>query len=213
MGDGPTRSILQQALDIRVGSCERWTPSRCDTYRNLNLVAQPALISTGSILDWKVDGSCTALVMVQLLLEPYPVNPFLVYAAFFDSPECLDFLLTPYREYKPEHLLAMIPDGETRNLAAAVLAHCSDQRFTLQEVGNDPLLSLATSSDVIRYPVSKFYQPRDLEAHQALIRLLLSELLIGHATPWDLRQFKAFSTGLRLGICEVDDIVKVGEAV
>ena len=99
------------------------------------------------------------LVMIQLLLEPYPVNPFLVYMAFFDSPECLDFLLTPYREYKPQHLLAMIPDRETRNLIAAVLAHPRDQMFTLQEVGNNPLLSLATSSDVIRYPISKFYQP------------------------------------------------------
>ena len=105
-----------------------------------------------SILDWKVDGSLMALVMIQLLLEPYPVNPFLVYVAFFDSSKCLDFLLTPYQEYKPQHLLAMIPDRETWNLV-----HPHDQMFTLQEVGNNPLLSLATSSDVIRYPISKFY--------------------------------------------------------
>ena len=214
LGDGPTRSTLQRALDIRVGSSERWLPTQGDAYRSLNLSIQSSLIPTTSILDWKVDGSLTALVMIQLLLEPYPVNPFLVYAAFFQSPECLDFLLSPYLEYKPEHLLAMIRDPETRELVAAVLAHTPDETFTTAEaVAMHPLLSRAIASDVIKSPISMFYQPRDPEQHKALIRLLLSELLIGHATPWELRQFQSFSTGLRLGICGVDDIVKVCDPV
>ena len=72
-----------------------------------------------SILDWKVDGSLTALVMIQLLLEPYPIDPFLVYAGFFDNSRCFDFLLRPYHEYKPQHLLAMIRDEGTSKSKAS----------------------------------------------------------------------------------------------
>ena len=203
MGDGPTHSTLQRALDIRVASAERWLPR--DGYRSLNLGVLPALIPTTSILDWKVDGSLTALVMIQLLLEPYPVDPFVVYAAFFENGDCFDFLLSPYREYQPQHLLAMIRDQNTRKLISALLAFTSAQTFTTEEVAKDPLLSRA----VAWYPLSNLHKPRDAEEHKTLMGLLLCDVLVGHPTPWDLRQFKAFATGLRLGICGVDDIVKV----
>ena len=48
---------------------------------------------------------------MHLLLEPYPVSPFLVYAAFSPGPECLNFLACgSYGNYELEHLLQMIPD-------------------------------------------------------------------------------------------------------
>ena len=158
-----------------------------------------------SILDWKVDGSLMALVMIQLLLEPYPIDPFVVYAAFFENRDCFDFLLSPYWEYQPQHLLVMIWDRNTQKLISALLAFTSDQMFTTEEVANDPLLSRA----VAWYPLKNFHKPRDAEEHKTLMCLLLCDVLVGHPTPWDLHQFKAFATGLRLGICGVNDIVKV----
>lgn len=213
MGDGPTYSTLQRALEIRVASAEQWLPSQQDAYHNLNLGKQPTLVLQTSLLDLKVDGSLMALVMTQLLLEPYPVDLFLVYAAFFNGPECLDLILSPYREYKPLHLQAMIRDQPTRIRIAMLITHTCDETFTTEEVASHPLLSQVVLSDVIWFPITSFCSPHTPEEHQALVCLLLSELLIGHATPWDLRQFKSFSTGLWLGICEVNNIVKVCEAV
>ncbi len=150
--------------------------------------------------------------MIQLLLEPYPVNPFLVYAALFEKPECLDFLLRPYRDYKPEHLLAMMPDGE-QGLVAALIAHNRYQTFTESEVINDPLLIRFIMAPEKSVPISTFNGPREPDQHSTMVRRLLSELLIGHGSAWEQDQFQAFSSGLRLEICNVDDIVKVREGI
>jgi hypothetical protein len=95
-----------------------------------------------------------ALVMIQLLREPYPVDPFLVYAAFFDNSRCFDFLLRPYGEYKPQHLLAMIRDEVTWQLVSALLGHTCDEIFTSEEVASHPLLSRALAY----FPVAKFHK-------------------------------------------------------
>ena len=68
-----------------------------------------------------MDSSLVALVMIQLLVEPHPVNLFLVYTALFNSPACLEFLLHPYKDYHPDHLLAMIQDKSTCDMMAMVL--------------------------------------------------------------------------------------------
>lgn len=50
----------------------------------------PGLESEASCRAYKVDGALMVLSLMHLLLEPYPVNPFLIYAAFSPGPECLD---------------------------------------------------------------------------------------------------------------------------
>jgi hypothetical protein len=213
VGDGPTNSVFQGALDIRLEAKNRWLPFLGDAYRSLNFSHPSGMVPKTGKLDLKVDGSLTALVMIQLLLEPYPVNPFLVYAAFFKKPECLDFLLRPYKDYKPEHLLAMIPDRETWELVAALIVHRPEQPYTETEVVNDPLLIRFVTLPEKPVPISTFKGPREPEQHSTMIRRLLSELLIGHGSAWEQDQFQAFASGLRLGICNVDDIVKVCEGI
>ncbi|KAF8344684.1 hypothetical protein F5887DRAFT_1075096 [Amanita rubescens] len=57
-------------------------------------------------------------------------------------------------------------------------------------------------------PISTFKGPREPEQHSTMIHQLLSELLIGHGSAWEQDQFQAFASGLRLGICNINDIVK-----
>jgi hypothetical protein len=214
VGDGPAQSVFQGALDIRLEDKERWLPFHSNIYRSLNFSHPPDLVPKGYALDFKVDGSLTALVMVQLLLEPHPINPFLVYAAFFDDYMCLDFLLRPYQEYKPEHLLGMIPDHQTRKTVAAIMAFQHDKKFDeIAEAAKDPVAYRASISEVIRAPLSIFKGERDIDQHQKMICGLLAETLIGTAKPWDQEQFKWFARGLRLAICDVDDIVKVRDGI
>lgn len=208
MGDGPTQGTLQDALDIRLQST-RWRLCHGDAYRSLVFDHSNTVAPKNDILELKIDGSLTALVMIQLLLEPYPVNPFLVYAAFFNNAECLEFLLRPYREYKPEHLLAMMPDRETRDLLAAVIAHDINKPYTHEEVADDPLLSRAVVMEGITMPIPMFADAREPHQHKGLVQGVLANLLIGHADAWKQVQFEAFQAGLHLGICNVDDILKV----
>ncbi|KAF8332195.1 hypothetical protein F5887DRAFT_1080942 [Amanita rubescens] len=208
LGDGPAHSVLQVALDIRLESTPRWLPFLGDAYRTLNFGRDSTLLRGSQVTDFRVDGSLTALVMIQLLQEPYPINPFLVYAAFFPDEKCLDFLAKPYGEYKPEHLLAMIPDKETQALVAAIFAHRPDETHTPIQVARHPLLSRAVVTPNAQIDIAMFAEPRQPDEHTTIIRLLLSDVLIGHAHAWKQLQFKAFAGGLRLGICSIDHIVK-----
>lgn len=164
-------------------------------------------------LEFQVDASLTALVMIQLLKEPHPVNPFLVYAAFFDNAACLDFLLRPYKEYKPEHLLAMISDPQTRNTVAGIMNFRHDKNLPVEKAAQDPVIYRASMSEGIRAPLILFKGPRDDDQHQTMMCGLLAESLIGVAKPWEYEQFQWFRDGLKLPICDVDNIVKVREGI
>ncbi|KAF8722469.1 hypothetical protein AX14_009789 [Amanita brunnescens Koide BX004] len=119
-GDGPAQSIYQGALTMRLQDSKHWVPFQ-GAYCSLNFGHPPGLHPTRGKVEFQVDGSLVALVMIQLLVEPHLVNPFLVYAALFNSPACLEFLLRPYKDYHPDHLLAMIQDKSTRDTMATVL--------------------------------------------------------------------------------------------
>ncbi|KAF8320954.1 hypothetical protein F5887DRAFT_927957 [Amanita rubescens] len=117
-------------------------------------------------LYYETDGVLMALVMVQLLLEPYPVNPFLVYAAFFQDDSCFDFLLRPYQDYLPEHLLAMprylhpflrVREGDehegiVRPLLTALLVghHAPWQRRQFEAFQKGLRLKLCRVDDILR---------------------------------------------------------------
>lgn len=203
MGDGPSRSVYQGALEIRLKDIGRWQEIQGGAYRSLDMTLPANLLRPTTRLDFQTDGVLTALVMVQLLLEPYPVNPFLVYAAFFDNDLCLDFFLQPYQDYLPEHLLAMILDKETRDLVANVLKLTPKQLIDI----NSPLVERAITSEI---PQTLLFRERNDWEHDAVVRPLLSLLLLGHHQAWTRCQFQDFQKGLRLGVCYVDDIVKVG---
>jgi hypothetical protein len=179
----------------------------------LNFSYPPGLVPKAYRLEFQVDASLTALVMIQLLKEPHPVNPFLVYAAFFDNAACLDFLLRPYKEYKPEHLLAMISDPQTRNTVAGIMNFRHDKNLPVEKAAQDPVIYRASMSEGIRAPLILFKGPRDDDQHQTMMCGLLAESLIGVAKPWEYEQFQWFRDGLKLPICDVDNIVKVREGI
>lgn len=143
------------------------------------------LLRPEGYLDIKTDGVLTALVMVQLLLEPYPVNPFLVYAAFFDNDSCIDFLVRPYKDYKPEHLISMILDKEDRDLVFALLKLKPEDKIAFSH----PLFERGVSIEI---PASLFGRKRDDVEQDAIVRPLLCLLLVGHHEPWKRLQFEAF---------------------
>jgi hypothetical protein len=206
LGDGPSQSIYQGALDLRVNGEVRWIGIQGGSYRTLDMSLPPNLVLPDAYLDFKTDGVMTALVMVQLLLEPYPVNPFLVYAAFFENDSCLDFLTRPYQDYLPDHLLAMIHDKQTRDLVAAVLKMTPQDVISLREPINNLLVERAMSIEIPGY---LFQRVRHAGEHEGIVRPLLSLLLLGHHAPWTRRQFEGFRKGIRLGLCQVDDMLKV----
>lgn len=206
LGDGPSQSIHQGALDLRVNGNDRWVYSQNGAYRTLDMSLPPNLIRPPAYIDYETDGVLTALVMVQLLLEPYPVNPFLVYAAFFEDDSCFDFLAHPYQHYLPEHLLAMIPDKETRDLVALVLKMTPDTKLTISDPIHNNLMERAIPAEI---PASLFLRVREGDEHEGIVRPLLTTLLVGHHAPWQRRQFQAFQKGIRLKLCRVDDILPV----
>ena len=120
-GNGPAQAVFNQALGNRVNE-GRWNQTD-ETYRTLKLLTLPGLESQALLREYKVDGALTTLSLMHLLLEPYPISPFLVYAAFSPGPECLNFLAHgSYSDYKLAHLLQMIPDKTKRQQVKAVCA-------------------------------------------------------------------------------------------
>ncbi|KAF8318314.1 hypothetical protein F5887DRAFT_1073440 [Amanita rubescens] len=204
LGDGPSQSVHQGALDLRVKGDNRWVPFQGGAYRTLDMSLPPNLIRAPAYIDYETDGVLMALVMVQLLLEPYPVNPFLVYAAFFQDDSCFDFLLRPYQDYLPEHLLAMLPDKETHDLVALVLNMTPDTTLSISDPIHNTLIDRAAQAEI---PAPLFLRVREGDEHEGIVRPLLTALLVGHHAPWQRRQFEAFQKGLRLKLCRVDDIL------
>lgn len=190
----------------------RWLPINGDFYRTLNFYPPPALVREDSLIDFEIDGVMTAMVMVQLLVEPYPVNPFLVYAALFPGPESLKFLLDPPIEdddYKHEYLCAMIPDKETCKALIELFKLRKDTIIPLCEAVEHVLLRRAFD-DPIGAPATFFSgpDPRDDNQHANIKQQLFNLLLTGHHEPWKHPHFMAFARGLRLGLCNVPVFVK-----
>ncbi|KAF8346155.1 hypothetical protein F5887DRAFT_916839 [Amanita rubescens] len=209
LGDGPAIAVYQGALDMRIGS-ERWTDINDGFYRTLSFSPAAAHVKKSSLVEFKIDGILTALVMVQLLAEPYPVNPFLVYAAFFSEREPLEFLMDPTSpddEYKRDHLLAMIPDKETRRALAELFKLDKKKTVSALQASRHPLYRRAFE-DPIGAGATFFNEARDDDQHENIRRQLFNVLLIGHDEPWKHPHFIAFSRGLRLGLLRVKHIVK-----
>jgi hypothetical protein len=179
----------------RLNDSERWVPFQ-KTYSSLNFGHPPGLHPTRGKLEFEVDGSLTALVMIQLLVEPHPVNPFLVYAALFNSPACLEFLLHPYKDYHPDHLLAMIQDKLTRDTVAAALVFPVGEGLDLEKIQKNIVCKRAVDKDLS--PIGLFMGPLDETQHKNFMYLILSDLLVGTGKPWEHDQFIAFSEGLRM---------------
>lgn len=212
IGDGPAQGVYQRALEMRINS-GRWLDINGGFYRTLNFCPKPALVRRDSLLDFEIDGVITAMVMAQLLVEPYPVNPFLVYAAFFPGRESLEFLLDPLVEddedYKRDYLHAMIPDRETRMALAELFKLSPDQIIPVHEAVEHVLFRRAFE-DPIGAPATFFSGPfpRDVHQHANIRQELFNLLLIGHHKPWTHPHFTAFARGLRLGLCNVPVFVK-----
>lgn len=181
---------------MRLKDSKRWVPFQGDYYRSLNFGHPPGLHPTRGKVEYQVDGSLTALVMIQLLVEPYPVNPFLVYAALFNSPACLEFLLRPYKDYHPDHLLAMIHDKSTRDTMAALLVFSPEALKELPKILQHPVTRRAVNRNIS--PAGLFIGSRDETQHMNIKRLMLSDLLVGIDKPWEHDQFIAFAEGLRM---------------
>jgi hypothetical protein len=229
VGDGPAQSVYTSALDKRIKESGRWAKIHDGFYHTLDFSLQGELVSIDSLFEYQVDGILTALVLVHLLAEPSPISPFLVYAALFKPPEALDFLertdyedyTTPraldflarpeYDEYRREHLLAMIPDKKTRRKVAKAINLTPHDSIPWQRMARDPLGSIAMT--FMEAPATYLQQvPRDEKIHASVKRQLLGHLLIGSHIPWKMPQFIAFSTGVRLGLCKIREIVKVSLA-
>ncbi|KAF8325297.1 hypothetical protein F5887DRAFT_926200 [Amanita rubescens] len=194
-GDGPAQSIYQGALTMRLNDSKRWVSFQ-GTYSSLNFGHPPGLHPTRGKVEFQVDGSLTALVMIQLLVEPHPINPFLVYAALFNSPACLEFLLHPYKDYHPNHLLAMIQDKSTRDTFAAALVFPVGEKLDPAKIAKNLVCQRAVEKDLS--PAGLFMDPLDEAQHKNFMHLILSDLLIGTGKPWEHDQFLAFTEGLRM---------------
>jgi hypothetical protein len=195
---------------MRINS-ERWGPINGDFYRTLNFFPPPALVREDSLIDFEIDGVMTVMVMVQLLVEPYPVNPFLVYAAFFNpGPESLEFLLDPPLEdddYKHEYLCAMVPDKQTCKALIDLFKLRNDTIFPFREAAKHDLLRRAFNNP-IGAPATFFSGTRDDKQHANIKQQLFNLLLTGHSKPWKHPHFIAFACGLCLGLCNVPVFVK-----
>jgi len=190
---------------------ERWLNINGGFYRTLNFTPKPTHVCTDSLVEFEIDGIMTAMVMVQLLVEPYPVNPFLVYAALLPKgPECLEFLMdppSPDEDYKREYLFAMIPDKDTRKALAELFKLSKGRKASALEAIQDILLRRAIE-DPIGAPATYFVKPRDDAQHANIRSQLFNVLLIGHDEPWTHPHFEAFARGLHLGLCGVPSIMK-----
>ena len=203
LGDGPAQSVFQGALDIRIQRQNSlWCLWHTEPYRTLSLSGSPTLAPEALFIEYQIDGAITALILVQFLLMPYPVNPFLVYAAFFSGPECIDFLL---HDDQWESVLKLLPN-KVREEVEAVRALTKTKKLEPSNLGNEIIgqqALLLGNVDAIF-----FIKPRDDRQHVNFRREVLCRILIGHSEPWAHPQFNAFAKGLRLVLCGVDHIVK-----
>jgi hypothetical protein len=147
-----------------------------------------------------------ALSLIHLLLEPSPISPFLVYAAFSPGPECLDFLAREsYGDYKLAHLLQMIPDKKKRKVVRAV---CMMERTEI--VKAEKMYGHIVGRLVLDLGIDPtfFAVVREEEQHIEITRRLLGDLLLACQEPWEQRQFLAFTEGFRLELSIKNNIAK-----
>jgi hypothetical protein len=83
------------------------------TYYTLNLSTDSQLVSLSSLVEYELDGALAALSIAHLVIEPCPVSPFLIYTACFTDAACL--------LKSQQHLLALVPDHQTRLVVLAIL--------------------------------------------------------------------------------------------
>jgi hypothetical protein len=100
IGDGPAQSVYQGALAAHLKDRKHWGDIHGGMYLTLNFNPKPDLVHHDSLIEFELDGVLTVLVLAQWLVEPYPVNPFLVYATFFPESEDMDFLRASYKEHQ-----------------------------------------------------------------------------------------------------------------
>ncbi|KAK2459355.1 hypothetical protein APHAL10511_008630 [Amanita phalloides] len=140
------------------------------------------------------------------------VNLFLVYTAIFKGPDCIDFLAhDTNQQFRHEHLLAMIPDWETRNVVHAILLFKQMATFEWAESGDKSLLYnhpvLIHSTWLL--DVTFFAEPCDDVQHTTFVCQLLCDVLIGIPKPWEHAYFQAFAEGLNLHrVCALDHIIE-----
>ena len=174
----------------------------------MKLHTLPGLESQALLKEYKVDGALTALSLMHLLLEPYPVSPFLVYAAFSPGPECLDFLARgSYGDYELEHLLQMIPDKTKHQQVKAVCTMVRTHTIEPAVIHADIVGRVALG---INFECTFFVTPRDEGQHINFKRRLLAELLLGCPEPWEQRQFLAFTEGFRLELSIQNNVAQAG---
>ena len=199
-GNGLAQAVFNQALGNRVNE-GRWNQMD-ETYRTLKLLTLPGLESQALLREYKVDGALTALSLMHLLLEPYPISPFLVYAAFSPGPA-----RGSYGDYKLAHLLQMIPDKTKRQQVKAVCAMERTHIIQPAVMHADIVGRLALG---INFECTFFVTPRDEGQHISFKRRLLAELLLGCPEPWEQRQFLAFTEGFRLELSIQNNVAQAG---
>lgn len=204
VGNGPAQAVYKAALALRVQQ-KRWNEIH-GTYQTIKLSLLPGLESRASLAEYRVDGALTALSLIHLLLEPAPISPFLVYAAFSPGPECLDFLAREsYRDYKLAHLLQMIPDKGKRKVVRAVCMMKRTEKIKPADMYAHIVGRLALEIGV---DPTFFVDVREKEQHIGVTRRLLGELLLSCQEPWEQGQFLAFTEGFRLELSTRNNIAQ-----
>ncbi|KAM6492157.1 hypothetical protein JOM56_011881 [Amanita muscaria] len=198
MGLGPARSTYHGALQARVTSGNRWNIMGDGTYYTLNLSTDSQLVSSSSLMEYQLDGALAALSIVHLVVEPCPISPFLIYTACFTGATCL--------LKSQQHLLALVPDRQTRSVVSAILNFKRTDIITPEAVVMHEVASRAL--EVALVEIDYFQEAREDEPHQKLLLQLLSLTLLGHTDPWSHCRFQAFSEGLRLKFLGVNQFLQ-----
>ncbi|KAF8325603.1 hypothetical protein F5887DRAFT_925577 [Amanita rubescens] len=93
-------------------------------------------------------------------------------------------------------------------MALAELFMLSQDRIIPVHEAVEHVLLRRAFEDPIGAPAIFFSSPRDGYQHANIRQELFNILLIGHHKPWTHPHFKAFTRGLRLGLCNVPVFVK-----
>jgi hypothetical protein len=139
VGSGPARMAYHGALISRVHSSAQWH-QHGDSYM-LNLTAGSDYVSDASLLKYKLDGVLAALTIIHLLVELYPISPFVILTACVPGGREL-------REIGHQ-LIGLIPDRKSRQLVSSILDFRRTKTVPPGKVGKDLVASKACELDGI----------------------------------------------------------------
>ncbi|KAK2463499.1 hypothetical protein APHAL10511_004585 [Amanita phalloides] len=200
-GEAPAHYTYHGAIAAHINDSKHWNIMGDGTYYMLNLSTDSSLVSSSSLDKYHLDRALAALALIHLLVEPYPISPFLLYAACFSDATCLT--------QNPDHLIALVPDKQVQHLISAILAFKTTITLSPAEALRHPVASHALELGLVE--LDFFHEAREEGLHGLLVMQLLATMLLGHADPWSHQHFLAFSDGFNLKFLGLDQLVKVDQ--